>query len=168
MRLLVELTFPSSSWCSVAKVVSTSFVTPWTVAHLSMGFPRQEYWSELPFPSPGDLPDPRIKPTSPAGQADSLPLSHWATEPLREQAEKVGKFLPPDWGLSPPSQVTNESRQGSSTLMMAWVGGHHDVCGWTSNSEHHKFFSASLVICTFIEQCKKTERMLCSLGVYTD
>ena len=40
------------------------FVTPWTVAHqapLSMGFPRQEYWSGLPFPSPGHLPDPGIK-----------------------------------------------------------------------------------------------------------
>ena len=42
-------------------------VTPWTVAHqvfLSMGFPRQEYWSSLPFSSPGALPDQRIKPTS--------------------------------------------------------------------------------------------------------
>ena len=43
------------------------FVTPWTIAHqvpLSMGFPRQEYWSGLPFPTPGDLPDPGIKPKS--------------------------------------------------------------------------------------------------------
>ena len=38
-----------------------------------MGFSRQEYWSELPFPSPGDLPDPRIKPRSPALQTDALP-----------------------------------------------------------------------------------------------
>ena len=41
------------------------FVTPWTVAYqapLSTGFSRQEYWSGLPFPSPGDLPDPGIKP----------------------------------------------------------------------------------------------------------
>ena len=55
------------------------FATPWTVAHqapLFMGFPRQEYWSELPCPSPGDFPDPGIKPESPACQADSLPLSH--------------------------------------------------------------------------------------------
>ena len=46
-----------------------TLVTPWTVARqapLSMGFSRQEYWSGLPFPSPGDLPDPGIKPTSPA------------------------------------------------------------------------------------------------------
>ena len=47
-------------------------VTPWTVAHqapLPMGFPRQEYSSELPFPSPGDLPDPGIKPESLASPA---------------------------------------------------------------------------------------------------
>ena len=48
-------------------------VTPWTVAcqaPLSMGFSRQEYWSGLPFPSPGDLPHPGIKPGSAALQAD--------------------------------------------------------------------------------------------------
>ena len=47
--------------------MSNSFVTPWTVAHqapLSIGFPRQEYWSGLPFPSPGDLPNPKIEPVS--------------------------------------------------------------------------------------------------------
>ena len=45
------------------------FVIPWTVAYqapLSMGFSRQEYWSGVPFPFPGDLPDPRIEPQSPA------------------------------------------------------------------------------------------------------
>ena len=50
--------------------------TPWTVAHkapLSMGFSRQEYWSGVPFPSPGDLPDPGFEPRSPASQADLLP-----------------------------------------------------------------------------------------------
>ena len=50
--------------------------TAWTVvyqASLSMGFSRQEYWSGLPFPSPGDLPDPGIKPRSPALQADTSP-----------------------------------------------------------------------------------------------
>ena len=52
------------------------FVTPWTVAHqalLFMEFSRQEYWSELTFPFPGDLPDPGIEPRSPAFQAESLP-----------------------------------------------------------------------------------------------
>ena len=47
--------------------------TPWAIAPLSMGFFRQEYWSGLPFPSPGDLPDPGIEPRSPALKADSLP-----------------------------------------------------------------------------------------------
>ena len=52
------------------------FATPWTVAYqalLSMGFSRQEYWSGLPFPSPGDLPNPGIEPGSPALQTDALP-----------------------------------------------------------------------------------------------
>ena len=59
----------------VAKLCPT-FATPWTIAleaSLSVGFSRQEYWSGLPFPSPGDLPNPGIEPVSPALQADSLP-----------------------------------------------------------------------------------------------
>ena len=51
-------------------------MTPWTVARqapLSLEFSRQEGWSGLPFPSPGDLPDPGIEPGSPALQADSVP-----------------------------------------------------------------------------------------------
>ena len=50
--------------------------TPWTAAckaPLSMGFSRQEYWSEFPFPSPGDLPNPGVELRSPPLQADSLP-----------------------------------------------------------------------------------------------
>ena len=59
--------------------VAQSCTTPWTVAcqaPLSMRLPRQEYWSRLPFPSPGDLPNPGIEPTSSALLVDSLPLSH--------------------------------------------------------------------------------------------
>ena len=59
----------------VAKSCLT-LATLWTVAHqasLSIGFSREEYWSGLPFPSPGDLPDPGIEPGSLALQADSLP-----------------------------------------------------------------------------------------------
>ena len=51
------------------------FVTPWSVAYQappSMGFSGQEYWSGLPFSSPGDFPDPGIEPGSPAFQADAL------------------------------------------------------------------------------------------------
>ena len=53
------------------------FATPWTVAYQappSMGFSRQEYWSGLPFPSPGHLPDPGTEPRSPALQADAFTL----------------------------------------------------------------------------------------------
>ena len=69
--------------CSVSSAVSTLshptlFYLMDCVAHLaplSMGFSRQDYWSRLPCPPPGDLPDPRIEPGSPALQADSLPLA---------------------------------------------------------------------------------------------
>ena len=57
------------------------FATPWTVAHQappSMEFSRQEHWSGLPFPPPGDLPDPRIEPTSPACIGRQI-LYHWVT-----------------------------------------------------------------------------------------
>ena len=60
----------------VSRLVVSNFVTSWTVAHqapLSIGFSRQESWSGLPFPPPGDLPDPRIELMSPALQAGSLP-----------------------------------------------------------------------------------------------
>ena len=63
------------------------FATPWTVARQapqSMGFSRQEYWSRLPFPFPGDLPTPGIKSRAPALQADSLP-SEPLGKPLFEQ-----------------------------------------------------------------------------------
>ena len=59
--------------------MSDSFTTPWTVtcwASLSVGFPRQKYWSGLPFPSPGTLSHPGIDPMSPPLQEDSLQLSH--------------------------------------------------------------------------------------------
>ena len=64
---LTNLTFQFSSVQSLSHV--QFFATPWTVAcqaRLSIGFFRQEYWSGLLFPSPGYLPDPRIKPGSPA------------------------------------------------------------------------------------------------------
>ena len=63
------------------------FATPWNIAHQappSMEFSRQEYWSGLPFPSPGDLPDPGIEPESPASHADALP-----SEPPGKHAPNV-------------------------------------------------------------------------------
>ena len=72
-------------WCLVTKS-SLILATLWTLAYrapLSKRFSRREYWSEMPFPSPGDLPDPGIEPRSPALQVDSLPTE-----------------LPGDWNLS--------------------------------------------------------------------
>ena len=67
------------------------FATPWTVAHEappSMEFSRQEYWSGLPFPSPGHLPNPGIEPWSPTLRADALPsepknIPLWSTQKIK-------------------------------------------------------------------------------------
>ena len=76
------------------------FETPWTVAHqalLSLGFSRQEFWSGLLCPPPGDLPDPGIEPTSPVSpalQADSLPLSFPGNPFISYMTSEVlGKWL---------------------------------------------------------------------------
>ena len=69
------------------------FATPWTAASQalpSMGFPRQEYWSELPFSSPGDRPNSGIEPGSPALQVDGLP-----SKPLGKP--NIGKGTPISW-----------------------------------------------------------------------
>ena len=80
--LLMILTYPGCrssqkwKWNGSHSVLSDSLRPPWTVAcqaPLSMEFSRQEYWSGLPFPSAGILPDPGIKPGFPALQTDSLP-----------------------------------------------------------------------------------------------
>ena len=86
--------------CVWSRSVVSDSATLWTVAHqapLSMGFSRQEYWSGVPFLSPGDLSDPGIEPRSPALQADSLP------------SELLGK----PWGNSQP--ITSR-KMGTSVL----------------------------------------------------
>ena len=76
-------------------VISDSFATPWTVAHLAplfMGFPRQEFWSGLLFPSLEDLPDPEMELmslVSPVLQADSLHV-----EPLGKLREPTTQYFP--------------------------------------------------------------------------
>ena len=75
--------------------------TPWTEepgAPLSMGFSRQEYWSGLPFPSPGDLPNPGIEPRSPALQANALP------------SEPPGKRSSKWWWLKDKEEKSHENR----------------------------------------------------------
>ena len=73
--------------------MSNSFATSWTAAHqapLSRGFLRQEYWSELPFPSPGDLPDPEIEPAPPAS-ADGF----FTTEPPGKPSSRLEQAQDP-------------------------------------------------------------------------
>ena len=76
-------------------VMSNSLMTPWDVAcqaPLSMGCPRQEYWSGLPFPSPGDLPDPGIEPKSHALQANSLSSEPPGKPPSLICGIKINKY----------------------------------------------------------------------------
>ena len=71
-------------YCLVAILVANYFVTPWTVTcqtPLPTSFPRQEYWSGLPFPSPGDLPNPGIEPCLPHCRQTLYHLSHQGSPP---------------------------------------------------------------------------------------
>ena len=75
-------------------VVSSSFMIPWTVAHqvsLSIAFSKQEYWSELPFPTSGDLPDPETEPMSPTSPA--LASRFFTNKPLGKPKCKDGMCL---------------------------------------------------------------------------
>ena len=102
------------------------FVTLWTAAHKtpqSIEFFRQEYWSGLSFPSPGDLPDPGIEPRSPALQADFLP-----TEPPgnrnrnrvhnKQTAFETSKNLPPPLSVKKlSSKKTPKVKEGTSSVL---------------------------------------------------
>ena len=76
------------------------FATPWTVAYQappSVGFSRQEYWSGLPFPPPGDLPNPGIEPGSPALQADAVAFPE---PPESTHYYMANPFMANRWGNS--------------------------------------------------------------------
>ena len=86
------------------------FATPWTVAcqaPLYMGFSRQEYWSKLPFPSPGDHPNRGSEPRSPTLQADSLP-SEPPGKPCNVQHDKYNYHIP---GMVEPGGLSSMRSQ---------------------------------------------------------
>ena len=96
-------------------------MTPWTIAHrapLSMRFSRQEYWSGLPFPSPGDLLDSGIKPRSPSLQADAL-TSEPSGKPLEVNTNWEMEYLQELEG-SKESGLSTYSRANMSTTNR-WV-----------------------------------------------
>ena len=102
------------------------FATPWTVAYqapLSMGFSRQEYWSGLPFPSPGDLPDPRTEPRSPALLADAL------------TSEPPGK--PP---VSSEDMYKIDERKQILKDLQEWIGFWQADIGETNREENSKWY----------------------------
>ena len=124
------------SW--LFKVKSLSLVqllaTPWTVAYqppLSMGLSKQEYWSELPFPSPGDLPNPGIKPGSPALQTDALPfeplhlLFTWGQTMLKVMKTMVTSFKTSHTSTAPLSAPSP-------------VAGHHQCLCWRLPDTHRQ------------------------------
>ena len=105
----------------VPRSVSVQLFTPWTVARqspLSKGFSRQEYWSGLPNPSPGDLSDPGIKPKSPAWQADSLP----SEPPGKPQSWEEDVLKPENDG---PEGYDHHRNSDSAK----------QTCFWTSNEQ---------------------------------
>ena len=118
--------------------VKQNEMPPWTVACQappSMEFPRQEYWSGLPFPSLRDLPNPGIKPASPALQADSLLLSHQGSPENHHQRDVTSKirivaaFLAYFLSLSPelliwwkPGDTSWDSPMGRESLVSRMWG----------------------------------------------
>ena len=101
------------------------FATPWTVAHQalpSMGFSRQEYWSGLPFPSPGDPPNPVTEPGSPL-QADALP-----SEPPGKNTPR-SKHLLISWLQSPSAVILEPKNINSDTVSTVSLSICHEVMG---------------------------------------
>ena len=119
------------------------FATPWIIIHqapLSLGFSRQEYWSGLPFPSPGDLPDLGIEPGSPALQADSLP-----SEPPGKPPVAVETMV----ASNPGTSVSTADGPGWEFLWDTnsreqWLS--HKADTW--NKYHQKVSKAALVYTT--------------------
>ena len=125
-----------SQWCILVRL----FATPWTIQ--SMEFSRPEYWSGWPFPSPGNLPSPRVEPRSPALQVDSLP----AEPPGKPKNPGVGSLSLLQWIF--PTQELNQgllhcrqilyqqSYQGSPILV-------HSTCNKTLPASGSNVWSVS-------------------------
>ena len=128
------------------------FVTPWAIAHrapLPLEFPRQEYWSGLPFSSPGDFPDPGIKPMSPASPTladrffttEPLWMSLWYIDTLSEFLAKASLFF---WHFSQFSGQYAHPRRWAEweEIFLRWVslwGGKRGI--WPEGFPHSYLIS---------------------------
>ena len=132
------------------------FTTPWTAAHqapLSTGFPRQEYWSGLPFPSPGDLPHPGIEPRTPALRTDSLLSEPQGLEPIRTQEKDVIQST--HLSISPDLLGHQEAHWGA-TAKRCSISAHsnehssyseHPVLKQVEDHNHRPYTYLPLVLC---------------------
>ena len=158
--------------CALSRV--KLFVTPWTVAQqvpLPMGFSRQDYWSQLPFPSPGDLPNPGIKTMSPVAPAQAGRF--FTTEPRgkpRRFLRITKKHLRVDEGSSWVLQVlpvTRSSQHTHSQPFMPRHTGHpqttpHPLDTPPSAHPHHRAgYDLSLPVCKW--ECGRGDGEECLL-----
>ena len=119
-------------------------MTPWTVAHqdpLSMGFFKQEYWTRLPSPSPGDLPDPEIEPVSLVSQADSLPA-----EPSRKQRHEDHR----DCMSVNEERAPGLGQDTDKITFRKWKS----ECRWRNAEKKADIYNRSLVLRNQKERCK--------------
>ena len=124
--------------------MSSSLATPWTAAHqapLSMGFPRQEYWSGLPFPSPGDLSHPGIEPMSPA-----LAGEFFTTEPSGKPLQHLL-----EWPKSKTLAIPNAGRD-LEPQERSYIAGRN--AKWYSHFQRQ------------VANCLKSKHAFTLLGVY--
>ena len=145
---------PSLKTLSESEVAQSclTLCDPWTVAHqapLSMGFSRQEYWSGLPFPSPRDLPNPGIKPRSPALQADRR-FNLWAIRDFKPYPKSSTLTLDEDlWKQFKDPDSLNivpvERVVVLGLLNLGWMSG--TICRWLG------FSRAFPVLCHFKPVC---------------
>ena len=138
---------------------------PWIVAHqtpLSMRFSRQEYWSGLPFPPPGDLPDPGIEPASPTLQAGSLSMSHQgrATEALGDQDSHV--WQSPWVGKIP----WKRKRQPTPVLLPGKSHGQSSLVGYSPWGRKERTWSSDFTYSLTTWPSHFTPRYLSKKNVY--
>ena len=148
-----------------------SFVTPWTVAHqapLSVGFSRPEYWSGLPFPSPGDLPNPGFKPMPPAlaegfftSEGPGKPSAKRRKLRLRKVKARftVEHSWPPKWVFPPCHAASIYTPRGAwSVTKWPWASSVWMIRSLEGLASGEKFISCSGNIRPPVLQCCTSEK----------